>query len=335
MIPNQWYVVLESKQLPRGKLIGVTRLGEKMVFWRNKKNKITCLRDKCIHRGAALSVGRICRDGNTIECPFHGLQYNSSGRCTIIPANGKNNSVPKHFKIHSYPVKEDFGFIWIWWGNYQDGYPSLPFFGDIDRKFTYSTYSEVWPVHYSRAIENQLDVVHLPFVHYNTIGRGHKTLVHGPLVEEMDDKRGLIAWIYNVKDDGNIQPYTPQKFPEEFKVFHLSFRFPHLWELNLSLKARIFIAFVPIDENNTLFYMRFYQKLIRIPILKGLVNWIGKKSSIKILHQDRRVVITQQPIKTELQMGEKLIQGDNPIVFYRKRRHELIKMYKDGNYNNE
>ena len=73
--------------------------------------------------------------------------------------------------------------------------------------------------------------------------------------------------------------------------------------------------------------MIFYQKLVRIPLLKTLVNLIGKKSSIKILHQDRRVVITQQPIKTELKMEEKLIQGDIPIVFYRKRRQELIELY--------
>jgi hypothetical protein len=42
-----------------------------------------------------------------------------------------------------------------------------------------------------------------------------------------------------------------------------------------------------------------------------------------ILHQDRRVVLTQLPIKSELQMGENLIQGDLPIIEYRKRRATL------------
>jgi phenylpropionate dioxygenase-like ring-hydroxylating dioxygenase large terminal subunit len=32
--------------------------------------------------------------------------------------------------------------------------------------------------HYSRAIENQLDCAHIPFIHKNTIGRGNKTLVN-------------------------------------------------------------------------------------------------------------------------------------------------------------
>jgi phenylpropionate dioxygenase-like ring-hydroxylating dioxygenase large terminal subunit len=32
MIRNQWYVVLKSKEVHQGKPVGITRLGEKMVF---------------------------------------------------------------------------------------------------------------------------------------------------------------------------------------------------------------------------------------------------------------------------------------------------------------
>jgi hypothetical protein len=70
--------------------------------------------------------------------------------------------------------------------------------------------------------------------------------------------------------------------------------------------------------------MRFYQKFIRIPLLKGFVNWLANLFNIKILHQDRRVVLTQQPIKSNLKMKENLVQGDIPIIFYRKRRQELL-----------
>jgi len=44
----------------------------------------------------------------------------------------------------------------------------------------------------------------------------------------------------------------------------------------------------------------------------------------KILRQDKRVVITQQPKKTSYKMGENLIQGDIPILIYRRHRQELI-----------
>jgi len=329
MIKDQWYVILESRELKKHKLLGVTRLGEKLVLWRDNEGKVICLRDKCAHRGAQLSIGKICDDSKTVECPFHGLRYDVSGKCIIIPANGKNAEVPERFRVNSYPTKEKHGFIWIWYGESRNEYPPIPFFEDIDKKFSYKTFTEVWPVHYSRAIENQLDVVHLPYVHHNTIGRGNQTLVHGPLVELDDDNNGFTFWVYNQKDDGKTRPLKPEEFTEGMKVFHLNFKFPHIWQNYLGEKVRIFIAFVPIDDNNTKFYMRFYQKFIRVPVLKSLVNWLANRFNIKILHQDRDVVITQDPIKTELKMDEKLIQGDLPIIQYRKRRQELINRKSD------
>jgi hypothetical protein len=64
--------------------------------------------------------------------------------------------------------------------------------------------------------------------------------------------------------------------------------------------------------------------LIKIPLLKEFFNFIGKISSIVILRQDKRVVITQMPKKSGLKMDERLITGDKPIIEYRKHRQELI-----------
>ena len=216
MIRNQWYAVLESKEVLKGKLMGVTRFGEKLVFWRRKNGDVICLRDKCAHRGAMLSIGKICDKGEKVKCPFHGLRYDKSGRCTRIPAYGKNTPVPEQFKVISYPTREKHDFIWIWWGEIQSEYPPLPFFQDIDKKFSYKTHTEIWPVHYSRAIENQLDVIHLPYVHHNTIGRGKQTLVHGPLVEPSEDGNEFIFWVYNQKDDGKTKTLKPEEFNEGF-----------------------------------------------------------------------------------------------------------------------
>jgi hypothetical protein len=58
--------------------------------------------------------------------------------------------------------------------------------------------------------------------------------------------------------------------------------------------------------------------------LRWLINQGIKYSSRVILEQDRRVVVTQQPVKTTLRMGEKLIPADGPIILYRSRREELI-----------
>ena len=49
-----------------------------------------------------------------------------------------------------------------------------------------------------------------------------------------------------------------------------------------------------------------------------------------ILHQDRRVVLTQRPKKTELQMGENLLRCDKPVLEFRSRRDELKKAAEAG-----
>jgi hypothetical protein len=61
-------------------------------------------------------------------------------------------------------------------------------------------------------------------------------------------------------------------------------------------------------------------------ILKELFNYIGKVSSIIILRQDKRVVITQMPKRSDFKMDERLIMGDKPIIEYRKHRQELMEL---------
>jgi phenylpropionate dioxygenase-like ring-hydroxylating dioxygenase large terminal subunit len=58
MIRNQWYVLLESIEVGK-KPVGVTRLGENLVFWRDPAGKVSAAVDRCPHRGVALSAGTI------------------------------------------------------------------------------------------------------------------------------------------------------------------------------------------------------------------------------------------------------------------------------------
>ena len=88
---------------------------------------------------------------------------------------------------------------------------------------------------------------------------------------------------------------------------------------------RIIVAFVPVDDNHTLFYLRTYQKMIKIPLLRTVYFMLTRIYNRIILHQDRRVVETHQPQPSSLKMDEYLIQGDHPVIMYRKKREELKK----------
>jgi len=319
MIYNQWYGILDSKEVKQGKLTGVTRLGEKLVLWRDATGQVNCIFDKCCHRGASLSKGKL-NQGN-VECPFHGFAYDGTGKVILIPANGKNTAVPDRYKVNAYKVKEKKGFIWLWYGEHKEDLPEIPFFKEITEDFSYGQFSENWSVHYTRAIENQLDVVHLPFVHGDSIGRGNKTLVNGPVVEWEENL--MTFYVNNVVDDGKRKPLKPEEIQDYKKLFHLQLQLPNTWQNIISNDLKIVAVFAPVDEENTHIYIRFYQRFMKTPGLKQLVNNLSKISNKYILHQDRRVVLTQLPKKTELKMDENLIQGDLPIIEFRKKREEL------------
>ena len=319
MIRNQWYGILDAKEIKGYKPVGVTRLGEKLVLWRSKDGNLNCVYDQCCHRGASLSAGTVVHD--TIRCPFHGFAYDASGKVVLIPANGSVALVPDRYRVHAYQVVEKYGIIWLWYGDAADAVPEIPFFRELWEGFSYGGFSETWPVHYTRAIENQLDVVHLPFVHTNSIGRGNRTVVNGPVVTWEDNL--MTFYVSNIEDDGMVKPLKPEAIQNYKNLFHLQFQMPNLWQNIISSDVRIVAIFAPIDEGNTCIYLRFYQKFIRAPGLKQLVNSISNISNRYILHQDRRVVLTQIPKKTELKMDENLIQGDAPIIEYRKRRAAL------------
>jgi len=328
MIPNQWYVLMESKQV-KDRPVGVTRLGEKLVFWRDGAGRVSCLRDRCPHRGVELSKGQVV-DGH-IQCPFHGFEYDASGRIALIPANGRQGPLPQAFRAQAYPTHEAHDFIWVWWGDDPPADLAPPrFFDTIDDSFSQATIYDPWKAHYSRVIENQLDVVHLPFVHYNTIGRNIGKVVDGPGMLWVDEDM-FHVYVYNREDDGTL-PRKPSEVPvpHPTKDFRLEFIFPNLWQNRIGEDVRLVAAFVPVDDEHTLLYLRFYQRFVRLPLLRDLVNWLAMPFNRRIAHQDRRVVETHQPQPSGLRIGEKMIQGDRPIVEYRRRREALIQAARES-----
>jgi phenylpropionate dioxygenase-like ring-hydroxylating dioxygenase large terminal subunit len=66
----------------RRKPHGIERLGKSLVAWRDEAGEVVLQEDRCVHKGAKLSLGRAV-DG-CIECPYHGLRFDASGDCTLV-----------------------------------------------------------------------------------------------------------------------------------------------------------------------------------------------------------------------------------------------------------
>ena len=128
--------------------------------------------------------------------------------------------------------------------------------------------------------------------------------------------------VYNEVDTGQ-RPRTAAEIQPPYPAFHLDFIFPNLWQNWIAEKVRVGAAFVPVDAEHTLLYLRFYQKFLPGPLGK-IVARLAMPLNLRIAHQDRRVVQTQVPKPSGLRIGENLVQGDGPVAEYRRGRQELM-----------
>ena len=109
VLSHEWLVVAMSDEIGTQQPHKVTVLGEDIVLWRSETG-IHAFRDLCIHRGTALSLGRV-EDGNLV-CPYHGWQYEGSGQCVRIPAQ-PDLPIPTKARAHSYACQERYGLVWL------------------------------------------------------------------------------------------------------------------------------------------------------------------------------------------------------------------------------
>ena len=165
-IHNAWYVIAESSQV--GRLpFARTVLGRSIVLFRTESGSVVALRDRCCHRSFPLSHGRL--DGDTLVCGYHGLRYDTSGRCIEIPMQ---KSVPSSVKVRAYRTAEQGPFIWIWMGEESKAnldalpHPEWMHHSEWDAR---SGYLHV-KGSYVHLHENLLDLSHLTFLHANTFG---------------------------------------------------------------------------------------------------------------------------------------------------------------------
>lgn len=319
MINNQWYAILPSKVVKQGEILGVKRLDLNLALFRDRTGQVVCVKDQCTHRGVALSVGKY-KDG-CVECPFHGLRFSSEGVCTLAPSLGKSTKADlSRYNVKHYPTREELGIIFVWYG---EGEPTTPLPlmpEEVDEKMTYSEIEDHWNAFYSRCIENQLDVIHLPFVHHNTIGRGNKTVVNGPKV--VFENTSLQTSANNSVDEGQ----APKPASEcVIKSTYLRFRFPNVWVNHISNDMKIFIYFAPVDQENTILYIRFYSSISSLMPINKMIAFFGKFGNRIVERQDKRVVITQRPFSSSYLSDEKLFPGDRPVIEYRRIRDALKK----------
>lgn len=353
MIPNQWYAICTSQELNSKKPHRFIRFNQSLVVWRNEENSVVAMQDQCCHRGMALSKGTIVN--NCIKCPYHGFEFDSTGQCQLIPAQGKDRSIPSNFRVAAYITREAHGFIWMWWGDPQENYPELPWFEELDGCVSHTSPPVTLACHYTLIIENLLDITHLPIAHEHSFGS-----VISPIIDilentEWDGTRLKIRSSVRFKknslnkyldvtgreDDGSPPLKTlEQGFDYSQEPFDAQFRFPGTWRVSFNirllghlLRKQFYssVAICPVDEETSVIYITAHQRFIKIPLLGKLICKVANNYDLRVGFEEDRVSVENQfPKKSHGVMNQKLIEADGPIVFYRKQRQALIEQAADS-----
>lgn len=292
---NDWHVIAFSKDVPQGRVVPATLLGEDLIIWRDSSDKVHVWKDLCIHRGARLSKGWIA--GDTVVCPYHGWRYDSSAKCVLVPAAPDQ---PPPLKARAFPHRseERYGMIWASLGDPAHPVPTFPEWEDgAFRKFNAGPY--LFKANGFRSVENFIDATHFPFVHAGLNG-----------LEEAPDK----LEDYKVFEDENgistseIRVYQPYGDHRQiavnagyvFRVFRpLVAYFSKRVEVADPEKAHLggkndrfctFLSAQPVDEVNCIIRL-----CVAINFGEDLTEEDILRRQDKVFSQDKDIVETQRP----------------------------------------
>ncbi len=121
---NYWYPIVQSHELPAESPVGITCLGENLVLYRDSKGSPNVLFDRCPHRCVKLSIGRVF--GDELQCRFHGLRFNGTGACTLIPwEQPMDQAIRQKLCVRSYKAAEVGGIVWAYLGD-EKQFPAPP-----------------------------------------------------------------------------------------------------------------------------------------------------------------------------------------------------------------
>ncbi len=174
MTPTGWFQVAWSEEIAAGEVHRMTYFGRDLVAWRSRSGRLAVMDAYCEHLGAHLGYGGHV-EGESIQCPFHGWQWDAEGRNVCIPYEPRPN---RGRRMRTYPVTELNESVYIWHDvDGRDPYFAVPdIFADFDDGRTAGDYHPQQRLyrpgerlHPQFVLENGVDFAHFKYVHKTPI----------------------------------------------------------------------------------------------------------------------------------------------------------------------
>ncbi|NBF00895.1 Rieske 2Fe-2S domain-containing protein [Pseudomonas sp. Fl5BN2] len=277
-----WWPVALSRQLQRQPL-ACTLHGVPLVLFRDAEGAPSVLPDRCPHRFAPLSAGRV-RDGQ-IQCPYHGWRFDPQGRCTHLPGQEQQRcSQPLLQPLHSCEAQ---GLVWA---SLAAEPPSTPPVAAAEQAQALDVFwiSDRVRCTLQDAAENFLDGFHTHFVHAGWIRHDRQ-------------RQRIRAWVHQLEDgveaqyseEGTQSGLISRLFEGERGISMGRFRLPGLAEIEyrdrqgrLNLLVSAWLS--PAAEGELRLFARIATARGRTPgwLKRGVLQPLFKV----ILKQDRQIL---------------------------------------------
>lgn len=191
-----WWPVTTIVSLDPKRPNALQVLGKKLVAVYSSAGEWQVLDDRCSHRFAPLSEGRLVMvdddadDDNacttittttttttttTIQCAYHGWEFcTKTGTCTSVPQQ-KQASGKGARSVQTYPVRNEAGMLWVWTDPTSAeslansvALPLSPLVKQqVDQRGNDAVFMRDLPYGMEILGENLLDLNHLPFSHHS------------------------------------------------------------------------------------------------------------------------------------------------------------------------
>lgn len=168
-LKHQWMPITTVKKIS-SKPQRFVLLGIPIVIYKIN-NQIIALQDRCPHRGAPLSSGKL--EGVLLQCPYHGWRFNQSGKCIKIPGLEKKiNLADKN--VPAYPTQIYMGLVFVCLNKNET---TLPLYNiSVLNSRKYSSYLIQFELEGDilNIIENTLDATHTHYIHAGLLRHDNK-----------------------------------------------------------------------------------------------------------------------------------------------------------------
>lgn len=185
ILSSHWYPVARIQDVSTTPQ-RVTLLDVNMALYKTESGEIHLVRDICPHRGVPLTKGWV--DGDDIVCPYHGLRYNTEGKCTQIPAQPELTKISDRFSLTKFPVVQRYGLIWTSIHGRDIAKANIPILDTWDHAEHQSILPPFVDIGGSsgRQLEGFIDVAHFAWVHHNAFANSDNPIVPKYRTERTD-----------------------------------------------------------------------------------------------------------------------------------------------------